>query len=351
MNPEKSLAEKPLIAALLGRRVDPPPVWLMRQAGRYLPEYRALRAEAGGFLDLCYDPEKAAEVTLQPLRRFGFDGAILFSDILVVPHALGQAVAFEAGEGPKLEPVRDAAGLRRLDPAKLHAHLAPMYETVSRVAAELPDGAALIGFAGAPWTVATYMVEGGSSRDYANAKGWALGDPDGFQVLVDLLVDATAEYLVRQIDAGAEAVQIFDTWAGVLPKYAFDRFSAAPIREIARRVKAAHPGVPVIVFPRGAALYLADFARAPEIDAVGLDYATDPVWAAREIQPHAAVQGNLDPVLLLAGGPELARSARAIIDALSGGPHVFNLGHGILPQTPVAHVEALLAAVRGTAET
>ena len=341
--------KKPLIAALSGERVDPPPVWLMRQAGRYLPEYRALRAEAGGFLALCYDPEKAAEVTLQPLRRFGFDAAILFSDILVVPHALGQEVAFEAGEGPKLDPIRDEAALAALRPEDLHGKLAPVYETVERVAAGLPEGAALIGFAGAPWTVATYMVEGGGSRDYPNAKAWALGRPDSFQKLVDMLVEATAAYLIRQVECGAEAVQIFDTWAGVLPKPAFDRFSAAPIREIARRVKAAHPSVPVIAFPRGAALYLPELARAPEIDAVGIDYATDPEWAAREIQPHAAVQGNLDPILLLAGGPELEKGARAILRALSKGPHVFNLGHGILPQTPVEHVEALLRAVRGGA--
>ena len=338
--------KKPLIAALSGERVDPPPVWLMRQAGRYLPEYRELRAKAGGFLALCYDPAMAAEVTLQPLRRFGFDAAILFSDILVVPHALGQEVAFEAGEGPKLDPIRDEAALAALRPQDLHAKLAPVYETVERVSAGLPDGAALIGFAGAPWTVATYMVEGSGSRDYPNAKAWALGKPESFQKLVDLLVDATSAYLIRQVDCGAEAVQIFDTWAGVLPKPAFDRFSAAPIREIARRVKAAHPSVPVIAFPRGAALYLPELARAPEIDAVGIDYATDPEWAAREIQPHAAVQGNLDPILLLAGGSELEKGARAILKALSKGPHIFNLGHGILPQTPIEHVEALLRAVR-----
>jgi uroporphyrinogen decarboxylase len=338
---------KPLIAALKGQRVDPPPVWLMRQAGRYLPEYRAVREQAGGFLNLCYDPEKAAEVTLQPLHRYGFDAAILFSDILVIPHALGQNVTFEAGEGPRLDPIRDNAGLARLSTDRLHESLGPIYGTVERVAAGLPEGAALIGFAGAPWTVATYMVEGSGSRDYPNAKSWALGDPDGFQVLVDLLVDATAEYLIRQVEAGAEALQLFDTWAGVLPKHAFDRFSAAPIVEIARRVKDVHPNIPVIAFPRGAALYLPELARMPEIDAIGIDYATDPVWAARELQPHATVQGNFDPILLLAGGDELERRAREIVEALSGGPHIFNLGHGILPQTPLEHVERLIAAVRG----
>ena len=338
---------KPLISALKGNRVGPPPIWLMRQAGRYLPEYRAIREKAGGFLALCYDPAKAAEVTLQPLRRFGFDGAILFSDILVIPQALGQEVTFETGGGPRLDPIRNADGLVSLSMDHLHETLDPIYQTVARVAADLPDGAALIGFAGAPWTVATYMIEGGSSRDYPIAKGWALGDPDGFQLLVDLLVDATSAYLLRQIEAGAEAIQLFDTWAGVLPKPAFDRFSAQPIREIARRLKTAHPDVPVIAFPRGAALYLPDLAAAPEIDAIGIDYATDPAWAAAAIQPHACVQGNLDPILLLAGGPELEKSAHAIIEALADGPHVFNLGHGILPQTPIAHVEALLRAVRG----
>jgi uroporphyrinogen decarboxylase len=338
---------KPMIQALKGDRVSLPPIWLMRQAGRYLPEYRAVREVAGGFLNLCYDPEKAADVTLQPLRRFGFDAAILFSDILVIPHALGQNVTFEAGEGPRLDPIRDADGLGRLNMDNIHESLGPIYKTVKRVSEDLPEGAALIGFAGAPWTVATYMVEGSGSRDYPNAKAWALGNPDGFQVLVDLLLDATTEYLLRQVKAGAEALQLFDTWAGVLPKYAFDRFSAEPIREIARRVKAEYPEIPIIAFPRGANLYLPEFAKAPEIDAIGIDYAVDPVWAAREIQPHATVQGNFDPILLLAGGDQLEIRAREIVDALSDGPHVFNLGHGILPQTPLEHVERLIKAVRG----
>jgi len=338
---------KPLVQALNGGRVDPPPIWFMRQAGRYLPEYRKVREVAGGFLNLCYDPGKAADVTLQPLRRFGFDAAILFSDILVIPHALGQDLTFETGEGPRLVPIRDAEGLARLGMDNLHQNLAPIYETVKRVSADLPDGAALIGFAGAPWTVATYMVEGSGSRDYPHAKAWALGNPDGFQLLIDILIESTTEYLLRQVVAGAEAIQIFDTWAGVLPKYAFDRFSAEPIREIARRVKAAHPNIPIIAFPRGANLYLPEIAKAPEIDAIGIDYAVDPVWAAREIQPYAAVQGNFDPILLLAGGDLLERRAVEIIEALSGGAHVFNLGHGILPQTPLDHVERLIKAVRG----
>jgi uroporphyrinogen decarboxylase len=338
---------KPFLAALKGERIDPPPVWLMRQAGRYLPEYREIREQAGGFLNLCYDPEKAAEVTLQPLRRFGFDAAILFSDILVIPHALGQDVRFEVGEGPRLEPIRDAGGLSSLSLDGIHDSLGPIYGTIERVAAELPDRTALIGFAGAPWTVATYMVEGSGSRDYPNAKGWALGEPDGFQELIDLLVEATSAYLIRQVEAGAEALQLFDTWAGVLPKHAFERFSAQPIIEIAKRVKAVHSDIPIIAFPRGAAIYLPELARTPEIDGIGIDYATDPDWAAQEIQPYAAIQGNLDPILLMAGGEELERRTQAIVNALSGGPHIFNLGHGIQPKTPIAHVERLLKAVRG----
>ncbi|MAM68617.1 MAG: uroporphyrinogen decarboxylase [Rhodospirillaceae bacterium] len=338
---------KPFLRALRGERIDPPPVWLMRQAGRYLPEYRAVREQAGGFLNLCYDPVKAAEVTLQPLRRFGFDAAILFSDILVIPHAMGQDVRFEAGEGPRLKPIRDAGGLAGLSLNGIHDSLDPIYGTVERVAEVLPDGTALIGFAGAPWTVATYMVEGCGSRDYPNAKGWALGDPDGFQELIDLLVQATSAYLIRQVEAGAEALQLFDTWAGVLPKHAFERFSAQPIIEIAKRVKAVHTHIPIIAFPRGAAIYLPELARAPEIDGIGIDYATDPDWAAREIQPYATVQGNFDPILLMVGGEELERRTRSIVNALSGGPHIFNLGHGILPKTPIEHVERLLKAVRG----
>ena len=338
---------KPIIAALKGERVDPPPIWLMRQAGRYLPEYRAVREEAGGFLNLCYDPKKAAEVTLQPLRRFGFDAAILFSDILVIPHALGQNVTFEAGEGPRLDWIRDSDALKRLSMDYIHENLDPIYKTVSRVSGALPNGTALIGFAGAPWTVATYMVEGSGSRDYPNAKGWALSDPEGFQQLIDLLVESTSAYLIRQIEVGAEVLQLFDTWSGVLPKHAFDRFSAAPMCDIARRVKEVHPDIPIIAFPRGAALYLPELARMPEIDGVGIDFTADPAWAARELQPHAAVQGNFDPILLLAGGDELETRAREIVDALSGGPHIFNLGHGILPATPTEHVDRLIKAVRG----
>ena len=341
-----TVISKPLIRALKGESVFPPPIWLMRQAGRYLPEYRKVREEAGGFLKLCYDPEKASKVTLQPLDRFGFDAAILFSDILVVPHALGQKVTFESGEGPRLEPIRNTEDLGALSSENLQENLEPIYETVRRVSAKLPDNSALIGFAGAPWTVATYMVEGSGSRDYPNAKGWALGEPDTFQSLINLLVDATSAYLIRQVEAGAEVLQLFDTWAGVLPKHAFDRFSMEPICEISRRIKEVYPDIPVIAFPRGASLYLPTLAQRSEIDAIGIDYATDVNWAAAELQPYAAVQGNFDPVLLMTGGQQLETCARGIVDALSGGGHVFNLGHGILPTTPIENVERLIEAVR-----
>ena len=304
-----------------------------------------MRKQVPEFLDLCFDSSKAAQVTLQPVERFEFDAAILFSDILVVPHVLGQKVEFE--DGPRLNPLRDAAALAALSVNRFRDRLSPICETIDRVKEKLPSDVALIGFAGAPWTVSTYMVEGGSSRDYVNVKRWALGDPSGFQSLIDLLVDVTVDYLKDQISAGAEAVQIFDTWAGVLPKPAFDRFCAAPVLEIARRVKSEYPDTPVVAFLRGAAANLPGLASAPEIDAVGIDHVVDAAWAADEIQPQAAVQGNLDPVLLLAGGPELTRGAREIVASLSGGAHVFNLGHGILPQTPLEHVRSLVDLIRG----
>ena len=336
---------KPITAAFLGQRVNPPPVWLMRQAGRYLPEYREVRKQVPEFLDLCFDPSKAARVTLQPVERFEFDAAILFSDILVVPHVLGQKIEFE--EGPRLAPLRDAAALASLSVDRIQDRLSPIYETIDRVREGLPTDVALIGFAGAPWTVATYMVEGGGSRDYVNVKRWALGDPSGFQSLVDLLVDVTADYLKDQIAAGVEAVQLFDTWAGVLPKSAFERFCAVPVLEIARRVKSEYPDTPVVAFLRGSVGNLSGLASAPEIDVIGIDHTVDVAWAADAVQPQAAVQGNLDPVLLLAGGPELARGAREIIASLSGGAHIFNLGHGVLPQTPLEHVQVLIDLIRG----
>tara|TARA_Y100000588_G_scaffold382277_1_gene469446 strand:- start:2222 stop:3286 length:1065 start_codon:yes stop_codon:yes gene_type:complete len=337
---------KPLIRSLKGERLDTPPIWLMRQAGRYLPEYRKIRAKSSGFLDLCFDSDKATEITMQPINRFDFDAAILFSDILVVPHALGQDLSFLEGEGPILNPVRSVEDLETLSSENLHRHLAPIYQTAKNVSALLPEKTALIGFAGAPWTVAAYMVEGKGSRDYIYAKNWALGAPDQFQKLIKLLVEATSSYLIGQVDAGANVLQIFDTWSGVLPRYAFDRFCVEPTLEIIKLVKAVHPNIPIVAFPRGATAHLPDFVKTSEIDAISIDYSADPVWAAQELQPYVTIQGNLDPVLLIAGGEELIRRTREIVSALSGGPHIFNLGHGILPETPIKHVEQLVSAVR-----
>ena len=350
MNDTSGRAAKPLIRALGGVASETPPVWLMRQAGRYLPEYRKIRAEAGTFLDLCYDPEKAAEVTLQPVRRYAMDAAILFSDILVVPDAMGQNVAFREGEGPVLEPVRDAAGVGRLNPDGVAERLTPVYATVERVAAALPDTVALIGFAGAPWTVATYMVEGGSSKDFREVKGLAYRDDgrdDGaFAVLIDKLVAATTAHLLAQIEAGAEVVQLFDTWAGVLPEAEFERWCIAPAKAIVSELRAHAPGVPVIGFPRGAAFNTERYIAETGIDAVGLDTAV-PLEVGRRLQAHCAVQGNLDPILLVEGGKPMETAARTILSALSGGPFIFNLGHGVLPQTPPEHVARLLQVIRG----
>jgi len=336
-----------LLDAIAGKAVDRPPFWFMRQAGRYLPEYRQVRAEAGSFLDLCFDPARACEVTLQPLRRYGMDAAILFSDILVVPHALGQPLAYVEGEGPKLEPVRDGAAVARLDASRLHDVLGPVYETVDRVRAGLPAGAALIGFAGSPWTVATYMVEGGGSRDFPHAKRFAYGDPEGFGRLIELLVSSTVDYLDRQIAAGAQAVQIFDTWAGALPESGFDRWVIAPAKAIVEGIRRRHPGVPVIGFPRGAGVLYRRYADETGVDALGLDTAVPPGWAAEALQPVVPVQGNLDPVMLLAGGDAMITEAERIRTGLAGGGHVFNLGHGILQQTPPDHVAALAERLRG----
>ena len=337
---------KPVIRALRGGIVSPVPLWLMRQAGRYLPEYRKLRGKAGSFLELCYTPALAAEVTLQPVARYGMDAAILFSDILVVPDALGAEVSFRDGHGPKLPPLRgpdDVAALRR---GPVGDHLAPVYETIERVAGALPGGVALIGFAGAPWTVATYMVEGGSSRDFAAAKSWAFGDPDSFQVLIDRLVEATVEYLVGQVEHGAEALQVFDSWAGVLPETDFRRWCTAPMGAIVEGVHAVCPAVPIIGFPRGAGVMARDYVETTGVDAVSIDGVVPAAWAARELQPRCAVQGNLDPIYLLVGGARMDEEATAILAALGRGPFVFNLGHGILPQTPPEHVARLVETVR-----
>ena len=338
--------DKLLIRTLKGQPADCPPVWLMRQAGRYLPEYRKVRAEAGSFLDLCYTPELACEVTLQPIRRFGFDAAILFSDILVIPDALGQPVAFREGEGPVLEPLQTASDVDRLDRARLADHLAPVFETIRLLRQNLPDPVALIGFAGAPWTVATYMVEGGSSRDFATVKKLAYGSPEIFDWLIEVLVDATADYLIAQVDAGAEALQLFDSWAGVLPDQAFLRWVVAPARRIVARIRAEHPDVPIIGFPRGAGIMYLPYAAETGVDAVSLDTSVPIDWAAHEVQTMVAVQGNLDPILLQTGGKALADGVRRIRRGFSGGPFVFNLGHGIVPSTPPEHVGELVEVLR-----
>ena len=334
-----------LIRALKGQ-TGSPPIWLMRQAGRYLPEYRELRKTAGSFLDLCYTPELAAEVTMQPIRRFGFDAAILFSDILVVPHALGQPLEFREGEGPVLEPIANAGELSRLKCDGAIERLAPVFETVMRVRDGLAGDVALIGFCGGPWTVATYMVAGKGTPDQRDAKRWAYRDPKGFAELIALLVDVSAEYLSRQADAGAQVLQIFDSWAGNLADDDFARWSVEPIAEIVKRVKSDHPAVPIIGFPRGAGPLYQDFIAGTGVDAVSCDTSLPLPWIARELQTAVTVQGNLDPVLLMAGGEAMERRVEAILQGLGAGPFVFNLGHGILPETPLDHVARLVEVVR-----
>ena len=333
-----------LLRVLAGETLDPPPWWLMRQAGRYLPEYRALREKAGDFVEFCLTPALAAEATLQPVRRFGMDAAILFADILLVPRALGQRVGF-GDDGPVLEPVDEAASLAALSPAGVSS-LEPVYETVRLTRAGLSSETALIGFAGAPWTVATYMVEGGGSRDFRRVKSWAYRDPAGFAALFDLIGDATVSYLSGQIAAGVDAVQLFDSWAGVLPEREFERWVIAPTRQLVQRLKQKYPAIPVIGFPRGAAQLYERYAAETGVDAVGIDTVV-PLHAARRLQARICVQGNLDPVMLLVGGPPLAEAVRTIRKILGESPFLFNLGHGVLPQTPpenVAELARLLAA-------
>ncbi len=333
-----------LLDTLRGKRSDRRPVWLMRQAGRYLPEYRALRAEKGGFLELVNDSEAAAEVTIQPIRRFGFDGAILFSDILVIPHALGQNLAFLAGEGPQWPPPLVDATLESLQ--AVPERLDPIYRTVSLVREQLGPETTLLGFAGSPWTVATYMIAGEGSRDQAAARSLAYRDPAALQAIVDAIVALSVEYLSGQIEAGAEAVQLFDSWAGSLAPREFERWVIAPNAAIAAAMHERHPGVPVIGFPKGSGEKLPAYARETGVDAVGLDETIDPLWAARNLPAGLPVQGNLDPLLLLAGGEDLEKAALGILDMFADRPHVFNLGHGIDKETPIAHVERLLATVR-----
>lgn len=341
-----SVGDKPILGVLRGERRDPPPVWLMRQAGRYLPEYRALRAEKGGFLEMVMDSDAAVEITLQPIRRFAMDGAILFSDILIVPMALGQKLWFETGEGPRLAPVIDSRAV--LDSLTRDMRVFdPIYATVRGVRAGLPPSVTLLGFAGAPWTVATYMVAGEGSRDQGAARLLAYRDPDAMQALIDAISEVTIEYLLGQIAAGAEAVQLFESWAGTLSPAQFDQWVIAPTARIVAALHARAPGIPVIGFPKGAGGKLAAYAAATGVDAVGLDETVDPDWAHRALPPGLPVQGNLDPLALVAGGAGLDAAADRITRAFADRPHIFNLGHGIVPEAPIAHVEQLLARVRG----
>jgi len=344
LNLRRTAGKRVVLDVLGGETVFPPPVWMMRQAGRYLPEYRETRKRAGGFLDLCYNPDLAVEVTLQPIRRFGFDASILFSDILVVPHALGRDLRFEEGRGPLLTPIKPEE-IDRLDGDMFHVNLSPVYETVRRLRTELPAETTLIGFCGAPWTVATYMIAGHGTPDQAPARLFAYRHPGAMKRLLALLADHSAAYLIRQIEAGADAVQIFDSWCGVLDEASFAAFCLEPIARIVRQVKATHPGVPVIAFPKGAGSRYDGFREATGADALGLDW-TVPLDQARRLQQEGAVQGNLDPQRLVAGGKALSDGVASILSGLGNGPLIFNLGHGITPDTPIAHVEQMLSEIR-----
>jgi uroporphyrinogen decarboxylase len=341
----KSL-EKPFLEVLSGRRQKVPPVWMMRQAGRYLPEYREVRAKAGGFLDLCFTPELATEVTLQPIRRFHFDAAIIFSDILVIPYALGRAVSFEVGEGPRLEPLDTPDKIATLAPEADFTKLEPVYEALRRVRRELDPKTALIGFCGAPWTVATYMVAGQGTPDQAPARMMAYSHPDAFAKIIDTLVENSIRYLLGQLKAGADALQIFDTWAGVLPPREFARWSIEPTHRIVEGVRRQVPDAKIIGFPRGAGALLPAYVEATSVDAVSIDWAAEPSLIRERVQSKVAVQGNLDPLALIAGGAALDRAIDDVLANFAKGRLIFNLGHGILPETPIAHVEQMVARVR-----
>jgi uroporphyrinogen decarboxylase len=339
-------ADKPLLSVIRGECRNPRPMWMMRQAGRYLPEYRKLRDEKGSFLNLVYDPSSAAEITLQPLKRFSqLDAAILFSDILIVPFAMGQNLTFVAGEGPRLSP--PLTGVRLDDITPCLTRLDPIYETVRTVKAELDPSTTLIGFAGSPWTVATYMVAGLGSRDQAEARRLAYSDPPAFQALIARLEQVTLEYLAGQIEAGAEVVQLFDSWSGALSPAQFEQWVIAPTARIVSQLNARYPTVPVIGFPKGAGGKLAAYARETKVSVLGLDETVDPFWAAKELPRSLPVQGNLDPLALIAGGDALEMGVKRILDAFADRPHIFNLGHGILQDTPIDRVEQLLTLVKG----
>ncbi|MEY9779296.1 uroporphyrinogen decarboxylase [Sinorhizobium fredii] len=335
-----------VLEVLNGKCLTPPPVWLMRQAGRYLPEYRATRATARSFLDLCYTPDLAVEVTLQPIRRYAFDAAILFSDILVIPDALHRNVRFEEGHGPRMDPI-DTDGIARLKADGVSTHLSPVFETVSRLRRELPEEMTLLGFCGAPWTVATYMIAGRGTPDQAPARLFAYRHPKAFEQLLAFLADVSADYLVEQIDAGADAVQIFDSWAGVLGEDEFARFAVEPVRRMIASVRARRPSAKIIAFAKGAGLLLKDYRRLTGADAIGLDWAV-PLSFAAELQKDGPVQGNLDPMRVVAGGVAMESGIDRILEVLGNGPLIFNLGHGITPEADPENVSALVARVRGT---
>ncbi|MDA9398230.1 uroporphyrinogen decarboxylase [Bradyrhizobium sp. CCBAU 45389] len=340
-------AKKPFIDVLSGQRQSVPPMWMMRQAGRYLPEYREVRAKAGGFLDLCFNPELAAEVTLQPIRRFGFDAAIIFSDILVIPYALGRSVRFEAGEGPRLEPLDDPAKVATLAPRADLGKLQPVFDALKIVRGALDPRTALIGFCGAPWTVATYMVAGHGTPDQAPARMMAYRHPEAFSKIVDVLVDSSIEYLLAQLAAGADALQIFDTWAGVLPPTEFVRWSVEPTRRIVEGVRAKVPDAKIIGFPRGAGALLPGYVEATGVNGVSIDWTAEPAFIRERVQSRVAVQGNLDPLVLITGGAALDRAVDNVLANFAEGRFIFNLGHGIQPETPIAHVEQMIRRVRG----
>jgi len=337
---------KPLLEVLSGRRQPVPPIWMMRQAGRYLPEYREVRAKAGGFLDLCFTPELAAEVTLQPIRRFNFDAAIIFSDILVIPYALGRDVRFEAGEGPRLDPLDTPDKVSTLATTGDFNKLEPVFEALRRVRRELDPKIALIGFCGAPWTVATYMVAGQGTPDQAPARMMAYRHPEAFAQIIDTVVENSIQYLLGQLKAGADVLQIFDTWAGVLPPREFQRWSVEPTKRIVEGVRKQVPGAKIIGFPRGAGALLPGYVEATGVDAVSIDWASEPSLIRNQVQSRVAVQGNLDPLALIAGGDALDRAIDDVLANFAAGRLIFNLGHGIQPETPIARVERMVKRVR-----
>jgi uroporphyrinogen decarboxylase len=332
--------------ALNGQKTNKVPIWIMRQAGRYLPEYMQTRGEAGDFLSLCYNPELACEVTMQPIRRYDFDAAILFSDILVIPHALGQEVRFVQGEGPKLDALTSLEDIEKLDISRIHDHLAPVYETVERIRENLDDEKTLIGFCGAPWTVACYMLEGGGSKEFLKIKDFAFRHEEAFQKLIDILVESSSAYLLKQVEQGANVIQLFDSWAGVLDAQSFQKWVIEPNSQIVKNLRAVHPDLQIIGFARGAGEKVADFAKGTKVNGVGLDTSMDRQWAAREVQGEFCVQGNLDPAIMRAGGKILDEHVISILDDLSDGPFIFNGGHGVIKDTPPEHVARVVELVR-----